>query len=113
MAVEPADERRRRLRYELLLGSGVLLLATCLACPVGAVAVNWYATSMSPSGMSVLLCAGVTTTPRLQAGVSWVSPLSGYIPPLITSPLAICAHVPATWIAYYPRSYTGQWMIPP
>ncbi|MFP4395410.1 MAG: hypothetical protein ACLFTI_09120 [Anaerolineales bacterium] len=59
--------------------------------------------------MDTQVCIGAATTPHLQVGVAWYSPLSSYIGPLAFSPYAVCINVP--WLTT--RSLSGEWMLPP
>ena len=86
-----------------------LLTVGCL-CMGSLWTVNWYATAGPGAGLSSTLCAGIATTPRTQIGMSWQSPLSSYLSPLTYSPLALCMHLPYTWLApYQPHSWVWLW----
>jgi hypothetical protein len=100
--------RRRPLLAVLVVGA---LAAACLCCClVPATLVGRSDLSGVSTGLSIQFCVGVVTTPRLQVGVAWYSPLSSFRGPLAGSPYAFCGDVP--W-PKTPRSLYGEWMFPP
>jgi hypothetical protein len=106
------DEQRRESGRRLAVIAGVLvLMGACVGCClVSTLAVGGSALSRVSGGLSIHVCAGLTTRPRLQAGVAWYSPLSSYRGPLASSPYAACADVP--W-PEMPRTLHREWMFPP
>jgi hypothetical protein len=93
-----------------LLILATILVAACIMGGLGILALNTIAPQM---GMTSTICAGVSTTPKWQIGVSWVSPLSSYLPPLITSPYAVCINIPHSWTTFFSSSISGSWLFPP
>lgn len=92
-------------RRYAIYGLGLLLTLCCLLCCAALLALR-----PAPGGLGVTWCAGVVTAPRWQIGVTWVSPLSSYLPPLTYSPYAVCVNVPQ---ARLPGRLAGEWMFPP
>jgi hypothetical protein len=87
------------------------LTGACIGCClVSTLVVRGRVVSRISGGLTVHVCAGVVTKPRLQAGMAWYSPLSSYRGPLAASPYAVCADIP--W-PRMPRSLHGEWMFPP
>jgi hypothetical protein len=104
-----ADKRRPRRGLLLALGT-IALTGACLGCCVLSVIVYQSVSPGVVSGPSVHVCAGLVTTPRLQIGAFWCSPLSSYRPPLAQSPYAICLNIP---LSRMPRGLCREWMFPP
>jgi hypothetical protein len=106
------SKQRRGLSRRPAVIIGVLaLIGACVGCClVSALVVGGSALSRISGGLSIHACVGLATTPRLQAGIAWYSPLSSYRGPLAASPYAVCADIP--WPGM-PRSLHREWMFPP
>jgi hypothetical protein len=76
-------------------------------------ALNWYATTSPRAGLPAIVCAGMTLGPHVQIGAAWQSPLSSYYSPLTDSPLAICTHVPQTWLSPTLTRHSWEFLWPP
>jgi hypothetical protein len=107
-----SNKRRRGLRRSLAITIGALaLMGPCIGCCLlSTLVIGSNALSGVSMGPSIHACVGVATTPRLQAGIAWYSPLSSYRGPLAASPYAVCADIP--WPGM-PRSLHREWMFPP
>lgn len=107
-----SKKRRRGQRKLLAVTIGALaLMGACIGCClVSALVVGGSALSRISGGLGIHACVGLVTTPRLQAGIAWYSPLSSYRGPLAASPYAVCADIP--WPGM-PRSLHREWMFPP
>jgi hypothetical protein len=107
-----SNQRRRGLRRSLAIPiSALALMGPCIGCCLlSTLVIRSNALSGISMGPSIHACIGVTTTPRLQAGIAWYSPLSSYRGPLAASPYAVCADVP--W-PRMPRSLHREWMFSP
>jgi hypothetical protein len=95
-----------------LLGAAVLVLLVAASCLVVALVGSYGSSSGSAAhgGLPLTICAGVTTQPRYQVGVVWVSPISSYLPPMAASKYAVCFRVPTNWI---PTKPWDEWVFPP
>ena len=98
--------KQRALVIILVIGA---LIAVCLCGCLVFAALDGRGLRIGSPGLGTQVCIGAATTPRLQVGVAWYSPLSSYIGPLAFSPYAVCVNVP--WLK--PRSLSGEWMLPP
>ncbi|MBE2222039.1 MAG: hypothetical protein IAF02_10880 [Anaerolineae bacterium] len=87
-----------------------IIVAVCMLGCLGLLALNTVSPQM---GMTSTVCAGVSTTPKWQIGVSWVSIVSSYLPPMIMSPYAQCIHIPHSWTTTFSPSVSGSWLFPP
>lgn len=106
-----SEQRRGMSRRPAVIIGVLALIGACVGCClVSTLVVGGSALSRISGGLSIHACVGVATTPRLQAGVAWYSPLSSYSGPLTDSPYAVCADVP--W-PRMPRSLHREWMFPP
>jgi hypothetical protein len=107
-----SNKQRRGLRRSLtVIVVALALVGPCIGCClVSTLMVGDSALSRISGGLSIHACVGLATTPRLQAGIAWYSPLSSYRGPLAASPYAVCADIP--WPGM-PRSLHREWMFPP
>jgi hypothetical protein len=106
------SRQRRRLsrRPAVVIGIVALIGACAGCCLVSTLVVGSSALSRASGGLSIHACAGLTTRPRLQAGIAWYSPISSYRGPLAASSYAVCADLPWPGV---PRSLHREWMFPP
>jgi hypothetical protein len=111
MAIQLRGSARSRWALIALAGLGALA-AICLACAAGAALLNAHATAPSAS-LPATFCAGLSTMPRLQVGVSWHTPLSSRLSPLAISPYAACLNVPYAWFSPYIFGHAQDWLFPP
>ncbi|RPI78441.1 MAG: hypothetical protein EHM41_24790 [Chloroflexi bacterium] len=82
---------RRTIKPVSITIIAAFVVCLCAACFAAALSSSYFNRT---AFMGTQVCAGFITTPRFQAGVSWVSPLSSYLPPLMMSPTAVCASLP-------------------
>jgi hypothetical protein len=103
---------RKARRWSPAIVAGVLaLIGACgVCCLLSALVIRRSSRSQIPGGLSVHVCAGVSTRPRIQAGVAWYAPISSYRGPLAWSPYAICADIP---VSRAPQRLHREWMFPP
>ncbi len=85
------------------------VMGICLACMLLG-ALSWSG-QLRINTLSLHVCGGFITTPHFQVGVSWVSPVSSYLPPLMLSPYKICVDIPA--LLQVPGALHGEWLLPP
>jgi hypothetical protein len=102
----PMKNNRRRL---IIIG-GSVAAAACTGCCVLALVASGIASRSGTGGLRVDVCAGLVTSPRLQVGVAWYSPLASYRGPLTASPYAVCTGIP---VSSMPTRLYGEWMFPP
>ncbi|MBN1315778.1 MAG: hypothetical protein JXA42_09930 [Anaerolineales bacterium] len=105
------EETKQPERTHRILVAGLLCVGLCLSCLFLAVAIDRpIQIPGSSTGLPITACAGIATQPRVQVGVAWVSVLSSYLPPIMTSRFSICFSVP---IGQSIKSISGQWAFPP
>ena len=100
------EGKRRALVIILVIG---VSMAVCLCGCLIFAALDGSGVWIGTHGLSTEVCIGAATTPRLQVGVAWYSPLSSYRGPLAFSPCAVCVGVP--WLK--PTRLSGEWVLPP
>ncbi|MBE2199103.1 MAG: hypothetical protein IAE79_10865 [Anaerolinea sp.] len=81
-----------------------LLLLGCLGGVLG------LGTAVQGLGapLGVQVCAGIVTSSPWQVGVAWVSPISSYLPPIMTLPTKACVNLPP---ALSPARINGELVI--
>jgi hypothetical protein len=95
-----------------------LLIALALACGLcGLTVLALPPTSPAPlpvfGDMPVNVCAGLSTHPKWQVGISWTLPTMSYMPPLAVSPYAACIDIPSAWVSPFLSKLKSQYLFPP
>ncbi len=100
--IDSENQGHTRSRLVKVMAAGI---AICLLSSILLLGVPSSGTSLGTRS-----CVGVVTSPSLQIGFAWASPLSSYLPPLMFSKYKVCVDLPMSLSS---KTINGEWMLPP